>query len=181
MSNIKISQLPSLASLQSADQFPVVESGTTYNVTATAIQTFVIGSGFTSTGNVTGGNILTGGLISATGNVTGGNLLAGTGIISTSGRVTGGNITTTGTVTGGSLATGGTASATGTITGGNIATGGTVSATGTITGPSFNTANFSIIQSGTKLYIQYNGANIFSIDSTGNITAAQNVTAYGTP
>jgi hypothetical protein len=53
MSNIKISQLPSLSNLQGADQFPVVDSGTTYNVTATAIQSFVVGSGFTSAGAIT--------------------------------------------------------------------------------------------------------------------------------
>jgi hypothetical protein len=53
MANIKISQLPSLITLLPADQFPVVESGTTYNVTANAIQTFVVGSGFTTTGAIT--------------------------------------------------------------------------------------------------------------------------------
>jgi hypothetical protein len=53
MSNIKISQLPSLGSLLGADQFPVVESGTTYNVTANAIQAFVVGAGFTSAGAIT--------------------------------------------------------------------------------------------------------------------------------
>jgi hypothetical protein len=47
---------------------------------------------FTSvTGNVTGGNILTAGLISATGNITGGNILTA-GLISAAGNITGGNI-----------------------------------------------------------------------------------------
>jgi hypothetical protein len=58
-----------------------------------------------STANITGGNILTGGLISATGNVTGGNIL------------TGGLISATGNVTVGNILTGGLISATGNISG----------------------------------------------------------------
>jgi len=47
---------------------------------------------FTSvTGNVTGGNIRTSGLITATGNITGGNILTG-GLISAAGNITGNNI-----------------------------------------------------------------------------------------
>jgi hypothetical protein len=44
-----------------------------------------------------------------------------------------------------------------------------------------STNSFTVVQSGSKLYIQYNGTNIFSIDSSGNIIAGQNITAYGTP
>jgi hypothetical protein len=44
------------------------------------------------TGNVTGGNIVTVGLISATANITGGNILTG-GLISATGNITGGNVT----------------------------------------------------------------------------------------
>lgn len=51
-----------------------------------------------SSGNITGGNILTSGLISATGNITGGNLIANVGI-NTVGNVTAGNIAVTGIVT----------------------------------------------------------------------------------
>jgi hypothetical protein len=61
-------------------------------------------------GNITGGNVLTGGLISVTGNITGGNII-GTHV---------GNLTGT------------TASLSGNVTGGNILTGGSVSATGNI-------------------------------------------------
>ena len=43
------------------------------------------------------------------------------------------------------------------------------------------TTNFTIQQSGSKLYIQYNGTNIASIDSSGNFVSLANVTAYGTP
>ena len=51
----------------------------------------------TSTANVTGGNVLTGGLISATGNVTGGNINTGAQVVAT-GNITGGNIITGGLV-----------------------------------------------------------------------------------
>jgi hypothetical protein len=56
------------------------------------------------TGNVTGGNLRTEGLVSAAGNVIGGNL------------VTTGQITVSGTVTGGNVITAGAVSATGSIT-----------------------------------------------------------------
>jgi hypothetical protein len=62
------------------------------------------GTTVSASGNVTGGNILTGGLISATttvttaGNITGGNILTG-GLISATGNVTGGNLNvSTGTI-----------------------------------------------------------------------------------
>ena len=93
----------------------------------------------TVTGNVTGGNVLTGGLISATGTVTGSSLLGS--VVSASSNVTGGNVLTgglisaTGTVTGSSLL-GSVVSASGNVTGGNVLTGGFVSAAGTVTGSS---------------------------------------------
>jgi len=43
------------------------------------------------------------------------------------------------------------------------------------------TTNFSITESGGKLVIKYQGTTVASIDSSGNITSAANVTAYGTP
>jgi hypothetical protein len=42
-------------------------------------------------------------------------------------------------------------------------------------------SNFSITQSGSKIYFKYNGSNIASLDSSGNFIALANVTAYGTP
>ena len=139
-------------------------------VTLTQINASVV----SGTGNVTGGNIQTGGLVSSTGTVTGGNLATG-GTISGTGTVTGGNLATggtasaTGTVTGGNLATGGTASATGTVTGGNIATGGTVSATGTITGGNVETAGTASATGNVS------GGNIATggiVSATGNITGS---------
>ena len=39
--------------------------------------------------------------------------------------------------------------------------------------------NFTIVQSGTNLLFQHNGTTIAVLDSAGNFTAKQNVTAYG--
>jgi hypothetical protein len=54
-------------------------------------------TGTINSGNITGGNVLTGGQVSATGNVSGGNVLTG-GQVSATGNITGGNITTVGNV-----------------------------------------------------------------------------------
>lgn len=67
------------------------------------------------------------------------NLLTVDGNISGANVLTGGLISATATITGGNLATAGTASATGTITGGNLATGGTISGTGNVTGGNIDT------------------------------------------
>jgi hypothetical protein len=80
-----------------------------------------------ATGNITSGNLLTGGLVSATGNVTGGNLITA-GLAAVTGNVTGGNINTAGQVV-----------ATGNVNGGNViattlVTGANVSATSNVTG-----------------------------------------------
>jgi hypothetical protein len=49
------------------------------------------------------------------------------------------------------------------------------------TGPGSAFTNWTITESGTKLFFAYSGVNKFSIDSSGNIIAAANVSAYGTP
>lgn len=49
------------------------------------------------------------------------------------------------------------------------------------TATSLSTTNFTVAESGGKLVISYLGSPILSISSTGAITAADNVTAYGTP
>ena len=55
--------------------------------------------------------------------------------------------------------------------------------TGTATIPTILLASggFSITQESTKLLFKYNGTTIASMDSTGNIISAANITAYGTP
>ena len=42
------------------------------------------------------------------------------------------------------------------------------------------TGGWSVTPSGTKLYFNYNGTNVGSLDSSGNFIALGNVTAYGT-
>lgn len=45
----------------------------------------------------------------------------------------------------------------------------------------FQSTNFTVQESGGKLIVKYGATTIFSIDSSGNIIAAANVTGYGTP
>jgi filamentous hemagglutinin len=91
-----------------------------------------------ATGNVTGGNIRTGGLISATStitsaaNITGGNLVTA-GLVSATGNVTGGNILTAGIM-----------SSTGNGIHGNVVTGGLISATGAITGAALTGTSLTV-------------------------------------
>jgi len=95
-------------------------------------------SSLSVSGNVQGGNLLTGGLISSTGTITGSSHLGG--VVSVTGNVTGGNV-----LTGGLISATGTITSAATITGGNIATGGTVSATGNITGANLTITTDAVI------------------------------------
>lgn len=141
------------------------------------------GGTISATATITGGNLLTGGLISATStitsaaNITGGNLLTA-GSVSATADITGGNLlsgglaSVTGNVTGGNLLTGGITSATGNITGGNVLTGGLVSAAGTVTGS-------SLLGSIASLSGNITGGNVLtggSISATSTITSAANIT-----
>ena len=103
------------------------------------------------TGNITGGNILTGGLISATGNIIGNNISAG-GLVSVVGNITSGNVSTT------SL-TGTTISASANIDAGNLLTSGLISATGNINAGNLTTTDLS----GVTLTLSGN------LNTTGNI------------
>jgi hypothetical protein len=47
--------------------------------------------------------------------------------------------------------------------------------------PKLLTTNFTIEESGGKLVFKYGATVIASMDSSGNIISAANVTAYGTP
>ena len=145
------------------------------------------------TGNVTGANIATTGIVSATGNVTGGNILTA-GLISAAGNITSGNISATtytgttvsvtGNVTSSNLVTSGLVSATGNITGGNIAatnhTGTTVSVTGNINGG--NVISSALMQ-GVTVSASGNvvGGNVTTaglVSATGNVVGG-NVTTAG--
>jgi hypothetical protein len=98
----------------------------------------------TVVGNVTGGNLLTGGSATATGNIVGGNI-ATAGLVTVTGNVTAGNvislgvitagapgITATGNVRGGNIVSDADIVATGNIDGSNLFTQGVVSATGNV-------------------------------------------------
>ena len=98
-----------------------------------------------ATGNITGGNLNSLGVVSSVGTVFAGNLST-TGFMTAAGNVTGGNINTAGLVSavgnvvGGNLNTTGVVSSVGTVFAGNISTTGFVSATGNINGGNINTA-----------------------------------------
>jgi hypothetical protein len=127
------------------------------------------------TGNVTGGNVLTGGVVSATGNATVGNILTA-GVISAAGTITsaanivGGNVTTAGQVT-----------ATGNITGGNVITAGLISATGNIQGNVF-VGNGAGLTSLVGANVTGTVANATSAATAGTVTsnAQANITSVGT-
>ena len=129
-----------------------------------------------TTGNITGGNILTGGLISSTGTITGSSHL-GT-VVSASGNITGGNLLTgglisaTANITGGNVLTAGIMSSTGNATHGNILTGGLISATGNVTAQNF-IGNISITGNvtGTSANVSLvAGAYTYTFDNVGQLT-----------
>jgi hypothetical protein len=66
----------------------------------------------------------------------------------------------------------------------SIGSGGPISANSATTASSansFSSGLWTITQSGTKLNFTYNGLVVMSLDSTGNVIARADVTAYGTP
>jgi filamentous hemagglutinin len=110
-----------------------------------AVEGTVYGSStLVTVGNITGGNLLTGGSATATGNIVGGNI-ATAGLVTVTGNVSAGNVislgvvtagaagvTATGNVRGGNLVSDAAVSATGNIDGSNLFTQGIVSATGNV-------------------------------------------------
>jgi len=116
-------------------------------------------SAIAASGNITGGNILTGGVISSTGNITGANL--STGIVVASGNITGSNILT-----------GGTVSSTGNAIHGNILTAGQISATANITTASYFVGTFAGSISGN---VTAPGANTQVVyNNSGNLAGSSN-------
>jgi hypothetical protein len=104
--------------------------------------------------------------------------------------VQGANITITGTWPNQTIAaaapgTGTVTSVAGTGSANGLSLSGTVTSTGNITlggaVTSLTTTNFTIEESGGKLVFKYGATVIASMDSTGNIISAANVTAFGTP
>jgi hypothetical protein len=137
-------------------------TGTSLSVTGAINAGTTISTG----GNITGGNILTGGLISATSNITGGNVLTGGLISATS------TITSAANITGGNILTGGLVSATSTGTFGNI----------TVGTNSINSANTRItVNSGsanTDFAINGLAANVMYVSAASNSISFGNSTQY---
>jgi hypothetical protein len=143
------------------------------NITVTVTATGANIAGYTtSTGNITGGNLITTGFATATGNITGGNVNS-LGLVSVTGNVIGGNvnsaaaisaiglITAGGNVTGANIVTNGIVTAAGNITGGNLLTSGQLTATGAVNATG-NVTGGNIITAGL-------------ITSTGNINSSANI------
>ena len=135
-------------------------------------------TGISASGNITGANFLTTGLVSATGNVTGNNFSINGNVLTA--------LPVTGNITGGNLLTAGLITATGNITGGNLLTAGLISATGNITGGNvLGGANVNATtHTGTTVSVTGNidGGNLRTaglITATGNITGA-NIIINGT-
>ena len=121
------------------------------------------GTSLSVTGNVTGGNLNTGGIVIATGNVTGGNLNTA-GLASVTGNVISGNLTTAG------LTSTATLNASGNANVGNLFTSGLITATGNVTGGNVNTAG------------NVTGGNLITaglVTATGNVNTSAGVLAIG--
>lgn len=73
----------------------------------------------------------------------------------------------------------GTGSANGLSLSGTVTSSGSLTLSGSVT--SLTTTNFTIQESGGKLVFKYGSTVIASMDSSGNIVSAANMTAYGTP
>lgn len=115
--------------------------------------------------------------VAITGNVSGGNILT-IGLISATGSVTASGFTTIGNVTSGNLLTGGLISATGNVTGGNLITAGTVSATAANLANLY-LANTTITTDGTigNVVLQPTGTGIVYVNTTTGIAVPVGNTA----
>ena len=143
------------------------------------------GANISGTTNVTGnanvGNLGTSGLVVATGNITGGNLVTG-GVLSVTGNANVGNLGTnglvvaTGNITGGNLVTGGVLSVTGNANVGNLGTNGLVVATGNITGGNLITGGVLSVTGNANV----GNLGTARILASGNITASQLISNVAT-
>jgi hypothetical protein len=139
------------------------------------------GTNYQTLQNGVASNFVVSGNFGVTGTAAFDSTVAATGAISSSAGISG----TTGTFSAGVSGTTGTFS--GIVTGSSF-TGAGTGLTGT--GTSFtagasqqitNSGGWSVTPNGTKLYFNYNGTNVGSLDSSGNFIALGNVSAYGTP
>jgi len=184
MSNVKFTQLPDQGALTDATIVPTVASGVNYTVTGANLKTYVN----STTGNVTAGNLLTGGVVSAAGNITGAYILGNgsllTGLPATYGNANvsnylasgtnGANIVTQANVAGAYVIADGSALTN--LTGAAIS--GTISVAGNITGAylkgNISAATGGYGNSNVQLVLQtYSGTlTAATVSATGNITGA---------
>jgi hypothetical protein len=168
-----------------------VATGTSLSVTGNMTGGNIVTVGYvTATGNVTGGNIVTAGNITATGNITGnyfvgnGSQLSGvTAASMDAGNLTGNTLSSN--VVFSSLTTVGTLtslSVSGNVDGGNIHTAGVVSATGTVTGGNIVTGG-SVTATGAVTAGNVNTGGAVSATGTGtfgNIVTSGTISATST-
>ena len=184
MSNVKFTQLPDQGALTDATIVPTVASGVNYTVTGANLKTYVN----STTGNVTAGNLLTGGQITAAGNITGAYILGNgsllTGLPATYGNANvsnylasgtnGANIVTQANVAGAYVIADGSALTN--LSGAAIS--GTISVTGNITGAylkgNISGATGGYGNSNVQLVLQtYSGTlTAATVSATGNIAGA---------
>ena len=117
-------------------------------------------------------------------NVSGNLVVSGTS--SLNGSVVASTLTAT-TINSGSVTVSGVVSASGAVIGSSFTGAGTgltgtaASLTAAVSQSIANAGGWNITPNGNKLYFNYNGTNVASLDSTGNFIVLANVTAYGTP
>ena len=156
-------------------------SGTTYNV-ATALGasgTFAIanaatvGTTLAVTGNSAGGNLTTGGQVSAIGNITGGNVI-------TAALVQGATLSATANVQAGNLRTAGQVSATGNITSAANIAGSFILGNGSqLTGLSLGVSVTKFVNGTTEGNIGVPGGNVnFDVGGTANVLVLTTGTAF---
>ena len=99
------------------------------------------------------------------------------------GAINASNINTTGTITStGSITSSNNITASNSISGNNITATNDITASGEVNTPTLDLGGgFKVTQSGGKLIFTYNGSNVFSVNSSGNMIASGNVTAFGSP
>jgi hypothetical protein len=156
-------------------------SGTTYIVASAlgASGTFAIGNAATVgttlgvTGNSSGGNLTTGGQVSAVGNITGGNII-------TSALILGNTISATANVQAGNLRTAGQVSSTGNITSAANIAGSYLLGNGSqLTGLSLGVSVTKFVNGTTEGNIGVSGGNVnFDVGGTANVLVLTTGTAY---
>lgn len=155
--------------------------GTTFQVAQAlgASGTFAVSNALTvgttasAVGNVTGGNLITAGQVTATGNVTGGNII-------TSALVQGANVSATANVQAGNLRTTGLVSATGNITSAaNVAGSFFIGNGSQLTGLSLGVSVTKINNGTSNVEINATGGNVaFTVGGVANVIVVDTTTAF---